>query len=283
MPNDTIASLLAEARLGLTNAGLDQAALDARLLLQHATGLGHASIIADPDKAVLDPQAQIFRTHLALRLQHQPISRILGYREFYGRRFAVTRDVLDPRPDTETLIDLSLAKFRTDQAFSFIDLGCGSGAIGITIACERPESRGMCTDSSRLALQVAKANIAALGLGARLSAVQSDWLSGISGKYDLIVSNPPYIASGDIAGLSPDVRNHDPHMALDGGQDGLDCYRLIAGRTARHLSHDGAIVVEIGAGQAADVTSIFASHGLALRHHRADLSGHTRALMFSVG
>ncbi len=281
MLNDTPASLLAEARQRLEQAGISTGALDARLLLQHATGLDHAALIADPEHPVTSAQSLVFRNLLALRLNHQPVSKILGYREFYGRSFAVTCDVLDPRPDTEALIELCLSQFSPSADFSFIDLGCGSGAIGITIACERPHARGLCIDQSETALAVTRANAKALGVGNRLNMQKSDWFTSVSGTFDLIVSNPPYISSADIAGLAPDVRNHDPHEALDGGSDGLACYRAIAAGAGRHMAEKAGIIVEIGAGQAADITAIFARHGLVLRQQQADLAGHARALMFS--
>jgi release factor glutamine methyltransferase len=283
MPNDTAASLLAAARRELEHAGMETSALDARLLLQHATGLDHATLIADPTQAITAAQSEAFRNLVALRLQQQPVSKILGYREFYGRRFAVTRDVLDPRPDTETLIDLCLSQYPAAAAFNFIDLGSGSGAIGITIACERPLAKGLGIDHSEAALAVTRANATALGISARLDMKKSDWFSAVTGAFDLIISNPPYITSADIAGLSPDVRIHDPLMALDGGADGLACYRAIAAGARSHMARNARIIVEIGAGQAPDVSAIFARHGLVLHKEKPDLAGHTRALMFSAG
>jgi release factor glutamine methyltransferase len=283
MPNNTAAALLAAARRELELAGINSSALDARLLLQYATGLDHATLIADPNQAITLAQSDTFRNLMALRLQHQPVSKIVGYREFYGRRFSVSRDVLDPRPDTETLIDLCLSQYPTTAAFNFIDLGSGSGAIGITIACERALAKGICIDHSEAALSVTRANAKALGVSARLDMKKSDWFSGVTGTFDLVVSNPPYITTADIAGLSPDVRIHDPLMALDGGTDGLGCYRAIAAGAGPRLARNARIIVEIGAGQAPDVSAIFARHGLVLRQEKPDLAGHTRALLFSAG
>jgi release factor glutamine methyltransferase len=283
MPPDTIASLLRHARQSLEQAGVSSATLDSRLLLQDATGLNHASIIATSDMPVTPHQKNVFQSHIALRLTHQPVSKILGHREFFGRRFAVNGDVLDPRPDTETIVELCLAHLAPDQDFSFIDLGSGSGAIGITLACERPRSRGTCTDISDAALAVTRQNAIALGVGDRLTTLHSNWLTNVTGRFDLIVSNPPYIAHDGIPNLEPDVRDHDPHLALDGGHDGLDCYRAIAATSAPNLAPQGMIVIEIGAGQAIHITEIFRKQGFRLTDQKRDLGGHVRPLMFSTG
>ncbi len=283
MPRETLASLLTEARRRLEKVGIPAAALDARLLLQDATGLAHANLVASPDLVVTDQQQQVFQAHIAKRLAFLPVSKILGHREFYGRRFTVTRDVLDPRPDTETIIGLCLAHCAPDKTFNFIDLGSGSGAIGITLACERPRSLGICVDVSDAALAITTQNAASLGVSNRVTALHSDWFSKVQGQFDLIVSNPPYITSAAIQTLSPDVRDHDPHLALDGGGDGLECYKTIAGTGSLHLAPGGHIVVEIGAGQAPDVIEIFEDQGFRLADQRSDLGGLPRALMFSTG
>jgi release factor glutamine methyltransferase len=283
MPADTIASLLRLARQTLEEADVSSATLDSRLLLQDVTGLSHAAIIATPDLRITPQQKKFFQSHIALRLAHQPVSKILGFREFYGRRFKVTRDVLDPRQDSETLIELCLAQITPDQDFNFIDLGSGSGAIGITLACERPLSRGICSDFSEKALRITRENTIAMGVADRLTALHSNWFANVTGRFDLIVSNPPYIATHVIPTLEPDVRDHDPHLALDGGTDGLDCYRAIASAAGLHLAPLGSIVVEIGAGQAADLIEIFLKQGFQLTSQRSDLGGHVRALMFTAG
>ena len=178
---------------------------------------------------------------------------------------------------------VGMGQIGPDQDFSFIDLGSGSGAIGITLACERPRSRGTCTDISDAALAVTRQNAIALGVGDRLTTLHSNWLTNVTGRFDLIVSNPPYIAHDVIPNLEPDVRDHDPHLALDGGHDGLDCYRTIAATAGPNLAPQGKIVVEIGASQAMDITEIFRKQGFRLTDQRLDLGGHVRALMFSTG
>jgi release factor glutamine methyltransferase len=271
---DTRAALLALGRA----AGLD--ALDARLLLLAAAGLRHDELVSDPRLVVAPPEAATFRRMLARRLAGEPVARILGEREFYGRPFLLTPDVLDPRPDTETVVALSLEAFA--DGGHFLDLGVGSGAIAVTLAAERPASTGMAVDLSEAALTVARTNAERFGVARRLDLRQSDWFARVEGTFDFIVSNPPYIAGSTIGTLAPEVRDHDPRLALDGGADGLQAYRQIAAGCRDHLRPGGKVVVEIGAGQDAGVRDIFAAGGLTLREARPDLGGHLRALIFAV-
>jgi release factor glutamine methyltransferase len=273
MPPETVRSLIDWARLRI-------ASLDARLLLQHAAGLRHDEMIADPGRKVDEDATSAFRLMVARREIHEPVSRILGLREFYGRQFRVTEAVLDPRPDTETLIDLALGFLKPDARI--LDLGAGSGAIIVTLLAERPDAMGVATDISEAALEVARGNARRLGVAGRLDLIKADWFEGLSGVFNLIVSNPPYIASGEIAGLEPDVRGFDPHGALDGGPDGLAAYRRIADGAGEHLKAGGAVAVEIGAGQETAVRMIFEARGFRLVEARRDLGGHVRALAFAL-
>jgi release factor glutamine methyltransferase len=273
----TVKQLLADARLRL--ADTETPGLDARLLLQNATGLSHAELIADDNQRIADAVAMAFRAMVARRAAFEPVSRILGAREFYGRHFKVTPDVLDPRADTETLVELCL----TLNPKRILDLGTGSGILGVTILAEIESATGVAVDVSPDALAVARHNATTLGVAERLAFAESNWFSKVEGQFDLIVSNPPYIPAHEVFGLDVEVRDHDPHMALAGGADGLDCYRAIAAGAALHLSPDGAVVVEIGAGQAADVTSIFGAHHFHLLEQKHDLGGHVRALRFCFG
>jgi release factor glutamine methyltransferase len=277
----TLEQHLNDARMALIAADIDGSARDARLLLQAACDLSHEQIIAEPEKIVSEEQCAIFEKFLVRRIAHEPISRILGVREFYGREFVVTPATLDPRPDTETLIALITESFMSPQGeIRFLDIGTGSGAIIITLLAELPTAHGVAVDISQNALHVAKKNALRNGVSGRMQFHQGSWFDGVTGQFELIVSNPPYIPHAEIATLETDVKNYDPHLALDGGGDGLFAYRALASGASDFLARDGLIVVEIGAGQANDVTEIFTSHNFKLHLQRADLGGNTRALAF---
>jgi release factor glutamine methyltransferase len=272
----TVKALLAQARVQL--AETETPSLDARMLLQHATGLDHAALVADPDLVVSEDLANQFQALVARRAAYEPVSRILGTREFFGRRFKVTPDVLDPRADTETIIEMCLPLLPQDKSLHILDLGTGSGILAITLLSERPLATGVAVDLSPAALAVAREN--ALAVADRLQLIESNWFSHVEGRFDLIVSNPPYIPAAEVLRLDTEVRDHDPHIALDGGGDGLDCYRAIASGSVYHLSESGHVVVEIGAGQEADVTDIFATQHYQCTAKKQDLGGHVRALSF---
>ncbi|MCA3555253.1 peptide chain release factor N(5)-glutamine methyltransferase [Aestuariivirga sp.] len=278
MPPDRLAALLAAATARLTAAGSGTPTLDARLLLQAAAGLTREDLILGPDRALTEEKLARFDSFIARRERHEPVSRILGEREFYGRVFRVTPDTLDPRPDTETLIEAALPLLP--KSGRLLDLGAGTGAIAITLLAERPDATGIATDLSAAALAVARENAARLGVACRLTFAEGSWFAPVSGSFDIILSNPPYIPDRDIACLSPDVRNHDPDLALSGGADGLGPYRIIATGAAAHLAAAGHVLVEIGAGQAEDVEAIFAQSGFRSVGRRRDLGGHTRCLVF---
>ena len=266
---------LRAAILRLAGAGIDEPARDARRLLAHALRL-------EPDRLtlhlqdLLDPEAAArFETALAAREARQPVSQITGTRLFWGRSFRVTRDVLDPRPETETLIETALeARFA-----SLLDLGTGSGAILLTLLAERPAARGLGTDLSPEALAVAESNAQALGLAGRARFQAADWFAGVEGQFDLIVSNPPYIAEAEMAGLSPEVRDWEPHLALTPGGDGLDAYRAIAAAAPAHLAPGGRLMVEIGPTQGPAVSALFAAVGLSGLRVEADLDGRDRVVL----
>jgi release factor glutamine methyltransferase len=275
---DQIRPLLARAAERLREAGCETPELDARLLLQAATGLTRETLILEPERRIGSDDVQRLAEFLQRRAQREPVSRILGEREFYGRPFRVTEATLDPRPDTETLIDAALAAMP--EGARLLDLGTGTGAIAVTLLAERPDATGVATDLSPEALAVARENAERAGVAKRLTLLQGSWFEPVSGVFDIIVSNPPYIPANDIAGLSPDVRNFDPMLALVGGTDGLDPYRAISACAARHLAAGGHVLVEIGAGQAKDVEAIFAEAGLGVTGRHRDLGGHPRCLAF---
>jgi release factor glutamine methyltransferase len=281
MKGSDIATALKAARTQLSVAGIATSALDARLLLQHVMAMDHAQLLSIGNHPLTEDQANRFAAAVARRLAHEPVSKIIGWNEFYGRRFLVNAHVLDPRPDTETLIDLALAS-QPSPAPRLLDLGTGSGAILLTLLCEWPQATGIAVDISPDALHVAAQNAASLGVSQRCEFHRSSWFEYLSETFDLILSNPPYITSADVMGLAPDVKDHDPLLALDGGQDGLDAYHAIAAGAVRHLAKNGSIILEVGAGQRNDVEAIFAAQGYRLSDIRRDLGGHERALRFTL-
>ncbi|MCB1394708.1 MAG: peptide chain release factor N(5)-glutamine methyltransferase [Rhodobacter sp.] len=258
----------------LAAAGVPDPARDARLLLAHALGIA-------PDRVTLvlrDPlpegAALRFDAALGQRAARIPVSQITGRRAFWGRDFHVTRDVLDPRPETETLVAAALeAPFAR-----VLDLGTGSGAILLSLLAERPAATGMGVDLSAPALAVAAENAEALGVAARADLHRSDWFAAVEGRFDLVVSNPPYIAEVEMAGLSPEVREHEPRLALTPGGDGLDAYRAIAAGVGGHLTPGGRLLVEIGPTQGAAVSALFAQAGLTGIAVRPDLDGRDRVV-----
>lgn len=279
--SDTRRGLIKQAGERLAAHGIDTAALDARLLFQAASGLRHEDIVGEPDAMVPPEVVARFSILTQRRSRFEPVSRILGAREFYGRSFRVTPDVLDPRADTETLIGAALGLAKGKGPLRILDLGTGSGAIAVTLLAELPGATAVASDLSGAALAVAKANAEVLGVAGRASFVLASWFEGINGRFDLIVSNPPYIPLGDIAGLAPDVREFDPPRALDGGPDGLEAYRRIASGVGGHLAPSGRVVLEIGAGQENAVNELFMGQGLARESRHFDLAGHARCLVFS--
>ncbi len=277
---ETVAAVLKRLRRAFEKEGIATAALDARLLVQLALDIDHAELIAAPER-VLDLRESELLVQLEFqRMRGEPVSRIMGVREFYGRDFAISKSVLDPRPDTETLIDLCLKHFDRQRAFRFVDLGGGSGAIAVTLLAECGQAQGMAVDISPDALRYVKRNAEAHGVLERLELVQSDWFSSVDGEFDLVVSNPPYIRRGDIAGLDVGVRDHDPPLALDGGVDGLDCYRAIAVGSVAHVVAGGLVVVEAGQGQADYIKAIFRDNGFSVVDEVFDLAGIIRAIGF---
>ena len=253
------------------------ASLDARLLLQAVAGITHADTIAYPERQITAGELDRFNALITRRIAHEPVSRILGHREFYGRNFKITPDVLDPRADTECVVELALRLMRQG---TFIDVGTGSGAIAVTLCAENNALRGIASDVSAAALAVAEANAAAAGVGTHLKFVQTAWLDGVDTTFNLIISNPPYIRDGEE--LPPDVMCFDPHLALFGGADGLDAYRQLATQCAPHLALNGYIIVEIGDQQVKPVTEIFLREKFMRVAHTTDIAGIIRGLAFQM-
>jgi release factor glutamine methyltransferase len=252
---------------------------EATLILRAAAGLRPADLIVEPD-APLGAAAAAAERYALRRVAGEPLSRIFGRREFWGLSFVLSPDTLDPRPETETIVEAALAALaaRRGEALRLCDFGVGSGALIAALISEFPAARGVGVDLSPGAAAQARANLESLGLAARAEIRVGDWGEGLDGPFDLIVANPPYVPSGDIAGLSREVRDHDPRLALDGGADGLDAYRALAPEFARLLAPRGRFFVEVGAGQAEAVRSIAAAAGLVeLAIHR-DLAGIERVV-----
>lgn len=280
-PEMTVAAALIWMETELAAAGVEEPRREARLLLAAATGWNLARIMAYPE-CDLGNHAAVLQRFLAERRARKPISRILGEREFYGLPLRLAAATLDPRPDTEVLVDFILATLaeagRMDDALRLLDLGTGTGAILLALLHHLPQARGVGIDIATEAVAMAAANGERLGLAGRASFRQGDLLAAIEGPFDIIVSNPPYIPTGELAGLAPEVVAHDPVLALDGGEDGLDFYRRLAREAPPLLTGGGWLAVEVGAGQAPAVVALMQEAGLGAVTTRHDLAGIERVV-----
>lgn len=276
----TVHVTLRAATEALGEAGVDNPVLDARLLFQAASGMTHADILSRPDEEVGLRVEMAFDAMLERRLFREPVSKILRQKSFWDMDLLVTADVLDPRPDTETLVEAVL-EARPDRGadHTIVDLGTGSGCIILALLREYPNARGIAVDKSPVALAVARYNAEQLGLSDRVSFVCGDWASAVAdGLADIVVSNPPYIRQGDMAGLMPEVRDYDPALALEGGADGLDAYRAIIADLQRLTGGEGLVMFELGEGQADDVATMLQQEIGANILRRNDLSGIARCV-----
>lgn len=271
----TAAQAMAAAAARLRAAGVPDPARDARILLAHAARIeaSRVTLIAPED---LEPEvADRYEQLISLRAVRVPVSHLIGEREFYGRRFKVSKDVLDPRPETETLIEVALS-----QPFErVLDLGLGSGCILVTLLAENPKSTGLGVDLSEAACLQASANAVLHRVEARIDIQQSDWFSNVTGQFDLITANPPYISLDEMEDLEPEVRAHEPDMALTDGGDGLGAYRIIAAGAAQHLTPGGRICLEIGPTQGAAVAEMLQQAGLQQVQVLPDLDGRDRVVL----
>jgi release factor glutamine methyltransferase len=278
-----------EAASALRAARIETPELDARLLLCHAAGLTQEAYVASPKTLLSESATSRFDAVIARRLEGEPVSRIVGVKEFYGRTFAVDRHTLDPRADTETLIDAVLDTLsregRRGERLRLLDLGTGTGAILLTLLAELPLAQGVGSDVSEGTLQIARRNAHELGVGDCVGFVAGDWFEPIEGRFDIVVSNPPYIASAEIAGLSREVR-YDPLVALDGGADGLRAYRRIASEVGRVLNPGGLAFLEIGKTQGEAVLALLRGGGLKIDGGMpilTDLAGRQRVVWARFG
>jgi len=265
------------------SCGIDSAELDARILVGAVLGLDLTTLIAQARRSLTPDESRRLEVFAERRAAGEPVARILGFKEFWGLRLQLSAETLVPRPDTETVVELALevrqGQQRLDRAMRIADIGTGSGAILLALLSEIPEAEGVGTDISLPALQTAKTNAARLGLGKRAAFVACNYTAALSGPFDLMVSNPPYLRSAEIAGLEREVRNFDPLAALNGGADGLDAYRAIIPAAAGLLAPAGALIVEAGLGQSTQIQGLMMASGLTLeRIPKADLAGVPRAV-----
>lgn len=259
--------------LALKRAGIGDFTFEARILVEDLAG----------DSDPIDEAASArLNDALVRRLAGEPLWRVIGAREFWGLTFTLSQGTLEPRPDSETLIEAALIHLaaRRHEPLRVLDLGTGTGCLLIATLREFPQATGLGIDLSADAVATASGNAARNDVAGRAAFRQGDWTDGVEERFDLILSNPPYIASDEIAGLDRNVREHDPHLALDGGLDGLTAYRALAAALPGHLNPGGHAILEIGAGQEAAVVALMEQAGLRHLHSRRDLGGHIRALVF---
>lgn len=275
----TVGVAVEDAAAALMAAGLGEPRRQARRLVAAVRGVSAVEIFAHPEAALTAAEAIRLAAMLRRLAGHEPLSRILGVREFWGLDFLLSADTLDPRPESEGVVEAVLARLPDRSAsYRFLDLGTGTGCLLLALLSEFPRAKGIGVDLAAGAAATARHNAQLLGLADRAHFIAAHWASASAARFDAVVANPPYIASAAIAGLMPEVRDHDPCLALDGGADGLAAYRAIAAQLPRLLPQGGLFVAEIGAGQAAAVAAILQQSGLALDGLSPDLAGITRVV-----
>lgn len=278
----TIRGVRRELTTYFKRAGLETPELDARLLVGAVLGLDLTALVMQDKTPLSRADAERLYACAQRRIAREPVARILGNKEFWGLRFTLSPDTLVPRPDTETVVEAALEfarRYHRAQSLRIADVGTGSGAILLALLKELPRASGIGTDINAATLAVAKANAERLCCSDRTQFVESDYLASIDGTFDLIVSNPPYIRSDEIASLAPEVRDYEPRRALDGGTDGLDAYRALCAESPTRLEVGGALIVEVGIDQAAAVAELVAAAGLEVgRPFKCDLAGVPRVV-----
>lgn len=278
--SETLVSLWTDVRKRLEAAGVDTPVLDARLLLEAGAGVSRLDIITDPRRGVTATQIAAVEALARRREQREPVSHIIGLKHFWTLELGVTPAVLTPRPETEFVVEAALQALPINRPARVLDLGVGSGAILFAILKERPLASGLGVDVSPDALDIARANADALGLSERIEWRAGDWAEGIEETFDIVVSNPPYIATAEIETLAPEVARYEPRVALDGGADGLDAYRIITASLPRLLKTGGSFALEVGWDQAGAVEALVtAQAGLAALAPRRDLAGIPRVVV----
>jgi release factor glutamine methyltransferase len=279
-PGQTVDAARRALATRLAASGSYSAELDARLLLGAALKLDLTGLIASGARQLTAGEAELVEAFAARRLRGEPVARILGEKEFWGLPLKLSAETLVPRPDTETVVELALELSREGPTSRrILDIGTGTGAILLALLSERPETFGVGTDISEGALRTARENAAALGFASRASFVACSYASALKGPFDIVVSNPPYIRSADIADLAEEVRAHDPLAALDGGTDGLAAYRALIPQAVQLLTNGGVLVTEAGYDQAREIEGLMTAAGLAVvSPPKADLAGILRAI-----
>ncbi len=276
--SERIIDTLQRASMMLEAAGIENPKQDALVLLAHVMEVDQSSVLARLQEPLPPSALYGMDRVIAVRSLRQPVSHIIGKRGFWNHEFMVNSDVLDPRPDTETLVAAAL-----EQPFdNVLDLGTGSGAIILSLLAERPQAMGVATDISAKALDIARRNAGRIGVADRVQFKESNWFDNINGRYDLIVSNPPYISEAEMQVLAPEVRDWEPHLALTPGGDGLEAYRRIADGVKAVLTPNGRALFEIGYRQALDVSEIFTKAGFTQLEVLQDLAGHDRVIVLNL-
>jgi release factor glutamine methyltransferase len=276
---ETVGAALARSRTALQSAGIHSAALDARLLVAAALEASIETVIAWPERVLPSEAAERLGVLLRRRVGREPMSYILGRREFWSIDFAVTPATLTPRPDSETLVAAVLDEMRDRRApLSLVDFGTGTGCLLLALLSELPAAHGIGIDRDSAALEVARVNATRLDLESRARFVQGEWGRSLSGTFEIVISNPPYVATGELAALAPELR-YEPRLALDGGTDGLAAYRALIPDAVRLLGAGGLLALEVGAGQAPAVEELLVASGLVPAGTRQDLAGIERCVL----
>lgn len=278
--SETLVSVWTDVRKRLEAAGVDTPVLDARLLLEAGAGVSRLEIVTDPRRAISDAQVKAVDALTKRREAREPVSHIIGRKHFWTLDLAVNASVLTPRPETEFVVEAGLQEtLPAEASHRILDLGAGSGAIILALLKDRPNATGVAVDISEEALAVVRANAEQLGVAERLQVRHGNWAENLDERFDLVVSNPPYIPTADIDGLEPEVSRFEPRIALDGGEDGLAAYRTIAASLPDLLKPGGAFALEVGVGQAEAVKALAEEAGLSTGEPRRDLSGIPRVVV----
>ena len=281
---ETVAAALGAAAARLRAAGVDAPRREARLLMQHALGLTPEALLAHGDRSLGDAEFRRLAALVGRRARREPLAYLTGAREFWSLEFAVDRSALVPRPETETVVEAVLARVaHLPPRPRLLDLGTGSGCLLVALLSELPGAVGVGLDIGAAAVSLARANAARHGLSGRAFFAVADWGAPLAARFDIVVSNPPYVAAKELASLAPEIASHEPRTALAGGADGYACYRQLAPQIAGLLAPAGLAAIEVGAGMADEVTSLFASAGLAEIDRRRDLAGIERCVLFAHG